>query len=158
MAYAQKSLNKDWIQSEGSLKSEAITWAEEFGEFLSKDRGRIQINNALRNVEERKLSTNQLRKFFDQLKKLKAISNSSGDYYDQLLMLQAQLAYAVGREKRKRGRDMVDTNKIKYFYEEVSIGIKAIDEIDTELRQKGLKKFVHLIEAVVAYHRYSGGE
>lgn len=148
MPYSRKSLNPEWIKSEKGLSRESIRWAQEFGEFLAT----YDKNN-----KQKELSTSQIRRFFGQIKRLQA-KGYDEDSKTDLLMLAPQLAYAVGRDKKKVKREIVDSTKIHYFYDEISTAIDAIQADEIKKEQQFFKNFVNLVEAIVAYHRFAGGE
>jgi CRISPR-associated protein Csm2 len=139
MGYVKKSFQSKWITDK--IEDETIVWAKDFGSFLAKDEGR----------QKGKLSTTQLRKFFGQLKRVQAEVQVEGSYEQQhkvkMLMLAPQLAYAVGRDKKSSKQ-----TKINYFQEEVTTMLKSVTEVEY------FNNFVNIIEAVVAYHKFEGGE
>lgn len=65
-------------------------------------------------------------------------------------MLKPMLAYAVGRDKKK--------TKTKEFGEEMSKGIDAIRLEDEVHAKNDFKNFLKIFEAIVAYHKFYGGE
>lgn len=91
----------------------------------------------------KKISTSQLRKFFGALKQIQAdFENKKSD----VVLLDAKLAYAVGRDvDKKTGKN---TSKIKVFYDELSPLIKNIKEDKVKF-----KRFIDVFEAIVAYHK-----
>jgi CRISPR-associated protein Csm2 len=124
---AYDKINPDWIRT--GVNNDAVEWAKSFGEFLTQG-GR-----------KSSLSTSQIRKFFGELKRIQA------DYdklKTELPMLKAQLAYAVGRKP--------DT-KIKQFNEEISIALDSVRENN----KSDFNNFVKIAEAIVAYHKFFGG-
>lgn len=133
MAYPNDKMKKDWIQN--GISNEAVEWAKSFGEYLTK-----------KDVKD-VLSTSQLRKFFGELRRIDSdFSNKKND----IIMLKPMLAYAVGRDKNK--------TKTKEFGEEMSKGIDAI-RLEDEVRAKNdFKNFLKIFEAIVAYHKFYGGE
>ncbi len=138
MAYPIEKIQQRWIQDK--VDDAAVNWAKSFGEFLqTKD-------------QSNPLTTSQIRKFFGELKRIQADPEK---YQDDVPLLKAKLAYAVGREtvSNSYGKSFVKT-KIKEFHEELEKGINFI--------RPGVKKdlvnFVKLIEAIVAYHKYFGGK
>jgi CRISPR type III-A-associated protein Csm2 len=139
MRYVKNSFQSKWITDK--IEDKTIEWAKEFGFFLAKDDGR----------QKGKLSTTQLRKFFGQLKRVQAEVLVEGKYEQQhrikMLMLAPQLAYAVGRDKKGNKQ-----TKINYFQEEVTTMLKSVTEIGY------FNNFVNIIEAIVAYHKFEGGE
>ena len=102
-----------------------VKFAEEFGEYLGSG--------------DNKLTTNQLRKFFGEVKRQQMIGYNETEF----VLLKPKLAYAVGRVKPSRGR----APKIKDFYEVMS---KAIDLVKNE---SDFRNFIKVFEAIVAYHK-----
>lgn len=146
---------RSWIEDEEGLPQEAIDWAKNFGEELSRDNDR----------NYKKLSTTQLRRFFGHLKgiqarvitnKLEAVTADGvpedrglGSLRSEVLLLRPMLAYANGRDK-KRGRN---ETKIDLFAQHIDWAIKAVGN-----SERNFKNFMNLVEAIVAYHKASGGE
>ena len=158
MGYVKNSFRSTWITNK--IENETVLWAKEFGSFLAKNGGSYNIelqNKKLSKVSnERGLSTSQLRKFFGQLKRLQAEVQVEGDYKDEhkvkMMMLAPQLAYAVGRNKKRLGRNLVDTTKVGHFHDEITGMLRFI------AKETHFNNFVNIIEAVVAYHKFEGGE
>lgn len=89
----------------------------------------------------KKVSTSQLRKFFGALKRIQAdFEQMKGE----IILLDAQLAYAVGRDV-SNGKQ---SSKIKEFYDLIGPLLRAIKE-----DKKKFKNFVNVFEAIVAYHK-----
>jgi CRISPR-associated protein Csm2 len=126
MAYPAEKLQVKWIHD--GVTDEAVEWTKSFSEFLTSD------NNAL--------TTSQIRKFFGELKRIQA---DYSRFIQDLPMLKAQLAYAVGRN---RG------SKIKEFYEELTKGLGGIRK-DNKV---DFHNFVKIVESIVAFHKYFGGK
>lgn len=127
MEYPKDKLNPAWIKN--GVTNEAVEWAKSFGKFLTQGGKKFS------------LSTSQIRKFFGELKRIQA------DYEklkNELPMLKAQLAYAVGRKPE---------TKIKQFNEEIT---KALDSV-RENEKSDFNNFVKIAEAIVAYHKFFGG-
>lgn len=108
------------------ITEKTVKFAEKFGSYLGKDEVDRRIT---------KLTTNQLRKFFGEVKRQQMKGYDKTDF----VLLKPKLAYAVGRTKGE--------SKIKDFYEVMSI---AIDEVKSE---KDFKNFIKIFEAIVAYHK-----
>lgn len=125
-----------WLEPKEGLSEDAITWAEDFAYHLTNDDSLKQ------------LTTSQLRKFFGEIKTIKAMGfeNNRGRFR----MLKTQIAYAVGRDK-KNGENKT---KILHYYEAFSVLINDACVND----KTTFKNFVSLNEAVVAYHREKGGK
>jgi CRISPR type III-A-associated protein Csm2 len=157
MEYVKNSFQSSWITNK--IEKETVVWAKNFGSFLAIYGGNYKENKQgqVRNEtsKEKELSTTQLRKFFGQLKRLQAEVQVDGNYQKhevKMLMLAPQLAYAVGRNKKKLGRNIIDTTKIGHFHDEITSMLNSVSE------DKHFNNFVNIIEAVVAYHKFEGGE
>lgn len=130
-----------WIQNEEGLPQPAIDWAKLFATSLATDDegwGSPQ-----------KMSTSQLRKFFGELKKIQAADFSKSK--SNFLMLKPQIAYAVGRDFNEKHKAKT---KIGSFYK--AFGFLIDDQKVQD--KKHFKNFVHLLEAVVAYHKVAEHE
>lgn len=101
-----------------------VKFAEEYGKFLTSH-----------DESGKPLTTNQLRKFFGEVKRQQMVGFNKTD----IVLLKPKLAYAVGRDK--------ENTKIKDFYEVMS---KLIDLVDNE---EQFKNFIKVFEAIVAYHK-----
>jgi CRISPR type III-A-associated protein Csm2 len=121
----------DFPKSEitGKITTKTVEFAKEFGSYLGTD-----VKNGYK-IEVAKLTTNQLRKFFGEVKRQQMKGYNETDF----VLLKPKLAYAVGRAKGK--------SKITDFYEIMSI---AIDEVKVEAH---FKNFIKIFEAIVAYHK-----
>jgi CRISPR type III-A-associated protein Csm2 len=131
----------EWITQ--GIEEETIQWCESFGKYLA---GRLHQND----LPKKPLTSTQLRRFFGALKRISIYGYSSQKYLE-LLRLKPMLAYAVGRDKDDRG---FNKTRISKFYEEVS---SAIDIMKGK-GEKEFKNFIHILEAIVAYHKEAGGE
>ncbi|MBG0780971.1 MAG: type III-A CRISPR-associated protein Csm2 [Bacteroidales bacterium] len=139
--YPQKKLDPKWIRE--GIKDETIEWAKSFGEFLQKD--------DIRNHGSGPLTSSQIRKFFGELKRIQA---DPIKYGEDIPLLKAKLAYAVGRDANRSGGKLVYKSKIKEFYEELETGINAVRPKE----KTDINNFVKIVEAIVAYHKYYGGK
>lgn len=130
--------NKLIPQSEitDKVTDKTVKFAQEFGSYLGTDDSYIDNKSGKSKSAQNKLTTNQLRKFFGEVKR----QQMSG--YDQtdFVLLKPKLAYAVGRAKQK-------DSKIKDFYLVIS---DAIDKVKDE---QHFKNFIKIFEAIVAYHK-----
>ena len=118
----------------GNITNETVNFAKDFGGFLGVD---------FNDQRDTKLTTNQLRKFFGEVKRQQMQGYTETDF----VLLKPKLAYAVGRSKKKNA-------KIKDFYEVISV---AIDEVlkgqsDKEKIDR-FRNFIKIFEAIVAYHK-----
>ena len=132
--YPQKRLDKSWIQVK--ITDEAVEWAKSFGQFLTSENGGTKA-----------LTSSQIRKFFGELKRIQA---DPVKYQEDVPMLKAKLAYAVGRDIKNNRQQ----SKIKEFYNELENGINYIRK-DI---QADLSRFIKLVESIVAYHKFYGGK
>ncbi len=137
--YPQQKLKSEWIHDH--ITDEAVKWTESFGDFL-------QLKDS-----KNPLSTSQVRKFFGELKRIQADPEK---YKEDIPLLKAKLAYAVGRDsyKDKRG-NLQNKSKINEFYQELARGIDYIRE---DNRKEDFTRFVKIVESVVAFHKYFGGK
>ncbi len=133
IAYPQQKLKKEWIQNE--IDDCAVEWAKSFGKYLTTT---DDLNP---------LTTSQIRKFFGELKRIQAAPSK---YKEDVPLLKAKLAYAVGRDKKSRGK----FSKIRSFYTEIEKGIDFIRENEAN----DLSRFVKIVESIVAYHKFYGGK
>ncbi|MCF0201473.1 MAG: type III-A CRISPR-associated protein Csm2 [Bacteroidales bacterium] len=116
------------------VTAKTVDFAKRFGEFLGKD---DKADRNGRQITERdKLTTNQLRKFFGEVKRQQMKGYDVTDF----VLLKPKLAYAVSRAKG-------NNPKIKDFYEVMS---NAIDQVNDE---KSFRNFIKIFEAIVAYHK-----
>jgi CRISPR-associated protein Csm2 len=113
-----------------TITASTVEYAKEFGSYLGRDTNRPDGK-----VDTAKLTTNQLRKFFGEVKRQQMNGYNETDF----VLLKPKLAYAVGRTK---GR-----SKITDFYEVMSV---AIDQVNSE---REFENFIKVFEAIVAYHK-----
>ena len=93
-----------------------------------------------------RLNTNQIRKFFDTVKKIEIEFQKPGEISEtqvrqRVLRLKPSLAYAVARQQRK----------LKPFADVI---YQAIEMVKTK---KDFIYFVEFVESIIAYHKYYGG-
>ena len=138
--YPTQKLKPEWVQN--GITDETVEWAKSFGEFLQQDDGRNGT---------RPLTSSQIRKFFGELKRIQA---DPIKYQEEIPMLKAKLAYAVGRDTSMWKGQLQHKTKIKEFYEELELGINSIRIGNKD----DLVRFVKLVESVVAYHKFYGGK
>ncbi|MCR5570282.1 MAG: type III-A CRISPR-associated protein Csm2 [Paludibacteraceae bacterium] len=111
-----------------------VKFAQRFGSYLGTDDS--FTNNGRTKSAQNKLTTNQLRKFFGEVKR----QQMSGYDVTDFVLLKPKLAYAVGRAKQK-------DSKIRDFYMVIS------DAIDKVKNEQQFKNFIKVFEAIVAYHK-----
>ncbi|GAB1397895.1 type III-A CRISPR-associated protein Csm2 [Saprospiraceae bacterium] len=124
-------INTRWVTGEDLIDNDTVAWANEFGEYLAQ--------NEPKNPQ---MTTSQIRKFFGEVKRIQADFEK---YRDDVPLLSAKLAYAAGRNK--------DVPRIKEFYKEFDIAIKAINN-----SKENYHRFVKLLESTVAFHKLHGGK
>jgi len=98
-------------------------------------------NKLGKHLKNNGLTTSQIRKIFSDVKKLESYEKNKAE----LLLLRPKLAYVAGRHGKR------------------SKGVKDLQEIiDACVRQikddESFKNFQNFFEAILAYHKYYGGE
>lgn len=139
--YPNQKLKPEWVQN--GITDEAVEWTKSFGRFLQTDDSR--------NKGTGPLTTSQIRKFFGELKRIQA---DPYKYKEEVPMLKAKLAYAVGRDASSYKGHVQYKTKIKEFYEELELGINSIRNGENT----DLIHFVKLVESIVAFHKFYGGK
>lgn len=96
-----------------------------------------------------KLTTSQIRQVFTKLKTIEAKGYSG--QRTEFMMLKPYIAYAAGRQAKVDG--------LQTFKEKITYGIDAVLAGDgQDEQQKRFYNFCKFFEAVLAYHRASGGK
>lgn len=95
-----------------------------------------------------KLKTNQIRNFYSAITRMRAEYEQDGfeKVKSQLVMLKPKLAYAAGRQTAVRAN----------FYPFMTSAIKSVEQATN--KGKAMENFFLLVESVVAYHKFHGGE
>jgi CRISPR-associated protein Csm2 len=125
--------NASWIQS--GLNTEAIKFAEEFGESLAQT-----------------LSTSQIRNVFGEVRRIqqkiqqKGITNS---FDSEVLLLKPKLSYARARANAPRDLESVLSSAIDAIFQ---------NAINPEQKFQRFENFANFFEAILAYHRAYGGK
>lgn len=127
-------IKAEWIQ--GEITQETVQFAERFGTDLAKPEDKVEP-----------LTTNQLRKFFGEVKRQQLVGYNSTNF----VMLKPKLAYAVGRAKSAGKKDR--KFKIEDFYFVIADAINKVEQAPD--KQKAFKNFITIFEAIVAYHKAS---
>lgn len=120
--------NGDWIRT--GIKGEAILYAEKLGQIL---------------VDER-FTTSQIRNFYGELKRIQLKGIKEDKQKSAFHLLHPKLAYAAKRAGN--GAHIFKTEILK-THKEVEI-----DSQDSEAR---FQNFCDLCEAILAFHKASGG-
>ncbi|HOM40506.1 MAG TPA: type III-A CRISPR-associated protein Csm2 [Bacteroidales bacterium] len=146
------------------LTDEDVKILKNFGKDLTESGTSVYVDKkgSRNEVFLKPMSTSQLRKFFGALKRIQADFER---FKDEIPLLQPKLAYVAGKDKDKdkdkykykdkdKGtHDKVPKTKIWDFYNEIS---PLISEINGD--EKKFKNFVSIVEAIIAYHKFFGGE
>jgi CRISPR-associated protein Csm2 len=130
-----KDFNAYWITD--GIDDAGLEWVEEVGNQLRKQ----------------ELTTSQIRGIFGELRRIQMKGIGEKENQIKLRLLKPKLAYAQGRA---RGKAQYGIELFKNVYD------KAYDAIQFNSGPKELKQqydnLVHLMESIVAYHRYHGGK
>ncbi len=133
------------------ITEETVKFAERLGKHLAKDgkhyETRFNSNEKKEKsvpVEESKLTTSQLRKFFGEVKRQQMMGYKESSF----VLLKPKLAYAVGRVK-----DGKKYYKIQDLYNVLANAIDVVVSAETEDKEKAFKNFISIFEAIVAYHK-----
>lgn len=140
--YWKEKIKPNWITN--NIDKDAVDFAERFGTYLAMAGDEAFVDDNLtkqktnkRGVVKRNiLTTNQLRRFFGEVKKQQSHGYDKADF----MLLKPKLAYAVGKAKDEDG-------KIHDFYYVLSDAISIVNS------EKEFKNFIKLFEAIVAYHK-----
>lgn len=87
------------------------------------------------------LKINQIRRFLDEARQIEAEIKRGKFPADRVVLLRPKLAYAAGREQKVRDLMTVLDPAIR----------------SASRSEENFKKFLRLIEGIVAYHRFHGG-
>ena len=101
-----------------------------------------------RDLQRNRLSTSQIRQVFTKLKTIEAKHYSANK--TEFMMLKPYVAYAAGRQRNIKG--------LQTFKEKISWAIDEVISGDTATEQQRFYNFCRLFEAILAYHRASGGK
>jgi CRISPR-associated protein Csm2 len=128
-------LNLEWITEESNMGPAMVEWAKDLGEKLAKGK------EDRRGEPSGQLTTSQIRKFYGEVKRIQADWDK---YSDDVPMLNAKLAYAVGRKNEYGIKTFANT-----FYDAIMKASEAKEYFD---------RLVKILEATVAYHKFYGGK
>lgn len=117
---------QDWLLN---IDDDTVKWAKSFGTDLAK-----QVNGQ----RDSELTTNQLRKFFGEVKRQQIKGYKSEDF----ILLNPKLAYAVA----KKGKRDAKINDFYFVFSRIMEKVKD---------EKKFKNFIKIFESVVAYHKAS---
>jgi len=94
-------------------------------------------------LKNKGLKTTQIRRFLDGIRRIDAAADKDHFKRDDVVLLKPKLAYAAGRDQRK----------VKPLMEVLNPAIDAVKDDYNDF-----KKLINLIESIVAYHKFYGGE
>jgi CRISPR-associated protein Csm2 len=95
-----------------------------------------------RYLKDKRVSTNQVRRFIDELQRVK---NMQEPDLERVKFMKVKLVYAVGRAEREAQEGL------KEFEQCVSYCLENLKTVDD------MHQLIRFIETVIAYHRYYGG-
>lgn len=115
--------------------------SEKFGSDLAKD---------IENKKNTKLTTSQIRNFFGTVKKIEARGfDAAGER--ELLLLKPKLAYAANKAGKTK------LNDLKTVLTD-SIDIVTSGDNDIAKKKEKFNRFCEFFEAILCYHKASGGK
>ncbi len=131
-SFNSSAFRSEWIKSE--FTPETIQFAEEFGEYLANNR----------------LTTSQIRNIYGEVMRIVTQVSSEGSLTLQarkeFLLLKPKIAYAAKRS---------GTRGIRAFKEVLDMAHQAV--LDADDKVLGIENFKDFFEAILAYHKASGG-
>lgn len=143
----EKLIHQEWISEK--VNQETVDFAKEFGTYLAKSDIVKQVDKQGKHYDAtvgEALTTTQLRRFFGEVKRQQTIGYKESSF----VMLSPKLAYAVGRAKKDKKKD-VQYFKIEDLFTVLDDAIKKVGNSDD--RQKAFRNFISIFEAIVAYHK-----
>lgn len=94
------------------------------------------------------IKTNQVRNVFAHVNRMRVDYKQAGEWTEglerTLILLKPKLAYAAGRNRN-----------VRPFQELLSRSIDAV--VASENKARGVENFFALVEGIVAYHKFHGG-
>lgn len=138
--------NPNWVTDPKGLPPEAIDFAEDFGKHLASPFWNEKAQKVT--VGRNAMTTTQLRNFFGELRRIQAMGfeGNETDFY----MLKPKLAYTCARELKNK-----KDNRIGDFEKALRPLIEAVAKSG---KAKSFTNFTKFVEAIVAFHKYHGGE
>ncbi len=125
---------------------------------ITDESGQKLVDEAKRLAEQiyRTLKASQVRKIFTEVRKIEALWEQDEKRQmavHRLVMLKPKLAYQEKRQERRGSSPMKPLSTAL---------ISAIDivanETNTEKQNEYFRRFIEFFEAVLAYHKYFGGD
>jgi len=124
-----------WIKN--GIDKDCINYAENFGEYLSKD-----------------LTTNQIRNVFGEVRRIQMKGKEKFKKAD-VLLLKPKLSYAKARKAglKKEALEAADALRVV-----LSTGVDAIFQEQDNNEFERFENFTNFFEAILAYHKSYGGK
>jgi len=153
---------KKWVRTEyipedairNEITAETVEYAKRFGKHLATPgKGEVKRLNKKTNkeesviIEEKQLTSSQLRKFFGEVKR----QQMTGYVESSFVLLKPKLAYAVGRAKSDSSKNTY--YKIEDLYNVLAKAIDVVVDKQTVDKEIAFKNFISIFEAIVAYHK-----
>lgn len=120
---------QNWIKN--GISKETILFADGMGKKL----------------KEESLTTSQIRNVFGEMRKIQM--NGFEGEKASFLLLRPKLAYAVKRQNAKG---------MEAFYDLFCVAYDAVDTDNPQASSKQFDQLLQVMEAVLAYHKYYGGQ
>jgi CRISPR-associated protein Csm2 len=129
---------KNLVDGKNGIDEDTITFAANFGKNLAD----IQFDDR---PSKAAMTTTQIRNFFGEVKRIQANGGYEGSPSD-FHLIRPKLAYAEARVKAKQG-----TTKVSDFRKVIEEAHKCVKN------NEQFQNFVDFMEAILAYHKASGG-
>ena len=130
-------------------KGERVSLPEDMGKLEAENIDELAKELGRQFVE---IKANQIRNIFSEVKRLQLEWRKSKKYENVergLILLKPKLAYAAG--KAKEGRQNLEP-----FKQTMDEAINSV--VNSTDHENALNNFFDFVEAIVAYHKYYGGE
>jgi CRISPR-associated protein Csm2 len=104
---------------------------------------------------DKKFTSSQIRNVFGEIRRIEA--KRYKEETTSFLLLKPKMAYAYGRFRQKNERD---AEGVGYFKQILDKAHEAVvkDTTNVDLQSERFGRFVQLMEAILAYHKASGGK
>lgn len=110
-------------------------------------------NDLGKDLARSRLSTNQIRALFGEVRQIEGQWNMGGEQIDlarrRLYLLKPKMAYRAKRERGQAVRQLVDVL-------DPALDLVLVEK-DQEKQSANFTRFVEFFEAILAYHKASGG-
>ena len=130
MTDEQKNQVRQWVRN--GISKDTVTFANTFGQNIAQS-----------------MTNSQIRNVFGEMRRIQ-MNGFLGKEKTAFILLKPKLAYTVKRFKEPYG--------LKEFFTLFSEGYDAVDTTNEDNGKKHFENFMHLMEAILAYHKYHGGK